>query len=72
MVQSPRLKTMGDGRLAYPTNLKAMERATIANNGTKHDAIVARFDQSGMAMQAAAKALGSSLSTISYWRVGME
>ena len=56
-----------DVRLAQHLT-KARERVT--NNGTKHDVIVSRFDQSGMTMQAAAKALGCSLSTISYWRVG--
>ena len=61
-----RLKTLDDGRLVRPTR----PRGSVTNNGTKHDAIVSRFDQSGMTMKAAAKALGRSESHINYWRAG--
>ena len=56
-----------DVRLAQHLT-KARERVT--NNGTKHDVIVSRFDQSGMTMQAAAKALDCGITNISYWQAG--
>ena len=58
-----RLKTLDDGRLAQCSK----PRVRVTNNGSNDD-IVSRFDQSGMTMKAAAKALGTSIQTISYWR----
>ena len=59
---------MDGGRLARPSR----PRGRVTNNGSKHDAIVSRFDQSGilMTMKAAAKALGRNESLIQNWRVG--
>ena len=56
-----------DGRCkAHPTKPRGM----VTNNGTKHDAIVSRFDQSGMTMKAAAEALGTNITQIGWWRAG--
>ena len=62
------LKTLvdSDGRLAQ----RSKPRVRVTNNGSKHDDIVSRFDPSGMAMKASAKALGCSKSQITHWRVG--
>ena len=63
-----RLKTTDDGRPVRFGPTKPRERVT--NNGTKHDATVSMFDQSGMTMMEAAKAVGMHITQISRWRAG--